>query len=60
MRSTAATRSSTATADGSKSTVARPVAKFTPARSTPGWRPSTRSTRAAHDPHVMPDTSSSA
>src|SRR5579864_679942 len=53
-----ATRSGcVAGASGSSSTVARPVAKFTPAATTPPWRRRVRSTRAAHDPHVIPSTS---
>src|SRR6266536_5832294 len=58
MRSTAACRSATAT--GPSGTIrARPVAKFTSARVTPGCRPSTRWTRTAQDPQVMPCTSKS-
>src|SRR5438105_501980 len=57
-RATAAIRSpSEAGALPSSSTVARPVAKLTPAPATPGWRWSVRSTRAAHDAQVMPPTS---
>ena len=55
---TAAIRSpSGAGALPSSSTVARPVAKLTPAAATPGWRWSVRSTRAAHEAQVMPPTS---
>ena len=39
--------------------VARSVAKFTSANSTPAWRPRAFCTRAAQEPHVIPDTFSS-
>src|SRR5919106_5491009 len=58
MRSTAACRSSTSTAP-SGATLALPVAKFTSALATPGCRPSTRWTRTAQEPQVMPSTSKS-
>src|SRR4051812_15511855 len=44
------------TSDLASTTRARPVAKFTSARSTPGCLPSTRSTRVAHEPQVIPPT----
>src|SRR5215218_14662 len=56
MRSTAACRPPRSTAP-SGTTRALPVAKFTSALATPGWRPSTRWTRTAHEPQVMPCTS---
>src|ERR687895_29180 len=58
MRSTAACRSPTSTAP-SGATRALPVAKLTWALATPGCRPSTRSTRVAQEPQVMPSTSKS-
>ena len=39
--------------------MARLVARLTAAAATPGWRPSARSTRAAHEPQDMPVTANS-
>src|SRR5215207_8687627 len=58
MRSTAACRPPTSTVPPG-TTRALPVAKFTSAPATPGCRPSTRWTRTAHEPQVMPCTSKS-
>ncbi len=56
---TAPHNSSTDTDSGSKSTLARSVAKFTVADETPSTSFSARSIRAAHDAHVIPCSSSS-
>src|SRR5215217_7879249 len=58
MRSTAACRPPTSTVPPG-TTRALPVAKFTSALATPGCRPSTRWTRTAQEPQVMPSTSKS-
>ena len=54
MLTTASTRSPVLAIVGSNTTVAFSDARLTPAVATPGWRASAFSTRAAHEPHVIP------